>query len=106
MLNVEFEAKVFITASSMDSGGVVNIAGAEDFLDKIMSGEYQDNSLNPIPITLSAVNSPSFLFQYKTSANKYAEYNRVNNIGNNHYQKPSYINPINLQKVIFRAYGK
>ena len=100
-MNVEFEAKVFSTIVGLEFDGVGEFRGAEDFLSKIINGDYGDRQYFISPTT---VISPSFVNDYINSANDYGEYNRKNNIGNDLYKKYTTIPPYSLQKAIIEAY--
>jgi RHS repeat-associated protein len=107
MINIEFEAKVFVNASGIEYGGVGQIVGAEEFFNRILSGEFgnpEDKSILPAPIHRSKVFSSSFIHDYKVAANKYARYNKEHNIGNVFYHELTFGSPTNLQQIILKAY--
>lgn len=81
--NIEFEAKLSTTAIVAETGyGYAIIAGMENFQNKVGIGDYGKGNMQ---ITPANVNSTSFLNSYKSAANAYAGYNKINNIGNRHY---------------------
>lgn len=102
--NVEFEAKLSSTAIGMETGtGFSNIAGMENFQKKVGLGDYGKGDMQ---ITPSNVNSTSFLNSYKSAANAYAGFNRINNIGNRHYKVGTTVAPYSLKIMVNKAYGK
>ena len=95
--NREFEAKTFATIVGLDVLGGGSYNGMEIFQSNITEGIYGNNVQAIIP-------NDSFLNDYNAYANKYAQYNINNNIGNINYQKPTNIKPYSLIKVINNTY--
>lgn len=101
--NVEFEAKVAVTAIGAESGsGYGTIGGMGDFQTKIGLGDYGKGLMQ---ITPENVTSSSFINDYTKAANTYSKYNNDNNIGNSHYRKSTTVAPNSLQRIVKRAYG-
>ena len=88
MLNHEFEAKTAVTLMGM---ACPLYAGAEDFMMNIRIN-FSTN--------YNYFLSQQFLTQYRIAANKYATYNKKEEIGNLFYQQPTEIDPYNLLKVL------
>lgn len=101
--NFEFEAKVFATAVGISYGGVGEYLGMGEFQTQIILGNYGDNQQ---VITTENIISTTFLNNYTTSANSYANFNRVNNFGNSHYKKNTTVEPYSLQKIVSITYNK
>ncbi len=101
--NIEFEAKVAVTAMGLQYGGFGEIPGATDFQGKLKMNDYGEGLM---PITSKAVESKSFLDEYKSAANSYSKYNRDHNIGNSHYRINTTVTPFSLTKLIIDTYGK
>jgi len=101
--NVEFEAKMAVTAIGNEYGGFGAISGAEGFQNKISYGDYGNNTMI---ITPTSVISSRFNSDYISAANSYSKYNRDNNIGNSHYRTNTTVAPFSLQQMIIKAYGK
>ena len=102
--NVEFEAKLISTAIGMETGtGFFGIAGMENFQNKVGLGDYGKGNMQ---ITPTSVNSASFLNSYKSAANAYSGYNKINNIGNRHYKVSTTVPPYSLKTMVNKAYGK
>ncbi|MDO5666177.1 MAG: hypothetical protein Q4G63_13120, partial [Bacteroidia bacterium] len=101
--NVEFEAKVFNTASGIEYAGFGTFPGMDDFQTKVVMGDYGKGQQIISP---TIVVSESFLKDYTNAANSYARYNRENNHGNIHYKKNTTVAPYSLQRVVIDTYKK
>lgn len=97
--NFEFEAKTFSIATTSMSSSLYR--GMESWSDDLMTGKYGDNFA--VISSKSAIN-PSFLKEYRSSANQYASFNRTHNIGNIHYRKNTTCDPKNLINIITLTY--
>ena len=92
--NYEFEAKFSKALMGMEYERYSLIVGGETFMDWF-SQEY-DFGMEFSSKSIDA----AFLNQYKEAANKYAEYNRLNNVGNNHYKSSTTVKPYSLIEII------
>ena len=102
--NMEFEARVFTTASYGEIGlPAPDYGGMENFQSNIINGNFGEGFT---PLTPSKVNSNGFIQSYKNAANGYAQYNITNNIGNSHYKVGTTVAPYSLQRIVMKAYGK
>ncbi len=94
--NYEFEAK-FATHIIQNEGkfpGLAAYNGMEDFLNQFETEYDFGNSF-----TSKSINDV-FLSTYIIFANAYAEYKKLNKIGNINYQTPTTVNPTSLMKMI------
>ena len=97
--NFEFEAKTFSIATTTMSSSLYR--GMESWSDDLMTGKYGDNFA---VISSKSAISPSFLKEYRSSANQYASFNRTHNIGNIHYRENTTCDPKNLINIITLTY--
>jgi hypothetical protein len=107
--NFEFEAKLAVTAMGEETEyGTFDIPGMWNFQNRVRYGEFGTWSPEngTIPITPEKVSSESFLNGYASAANIYAEFNRTNNIGNDHYKVSTTVSPFSLIELVSRAYGR
>ena len=102
--NREFEAKAFVTAFGIEKGiGFGFFPAMGDFQERIIGGAYEkDNQV----ISPEAVVSNTFLTDYFTAAEKYAQYNIRNNYGGSSYRKHTTVKPYGLQRAILDTYSK
>jgi hypothetical protein len=94
--NYEFEAKFakYIIQNEGKFPGLATYNGMEDFLNQFETEYDFGNSF-----TSKSINDV-FLSTYIIFANAYAEYNKLNKIGNINYQTPTTVNPTSLMKMI------
>jgi hypothetical protein len=99
--NFEFEAKISTIAIIEGGGAIAGISS--EYADNVMfqAGDLREGKTNLFSVFLSKT-----AIEYIPSANQYAEFNKKNNIGNNHYKANTTVFPFSLIKLLRMTYGK